>query len=105
MIQVLWKDNRSIPLVVCDECREPIANAGLAMVAYESDNGDGTYRELAFLHKGACDEGFKGGRNRDGGWVELRHFLVNLCHNAGMPAGGESMAQAIEERRDLDMLP
>jgi hypothetical protein len=105
MVKVLWENDRSIPLVICDKCSEPIRDAAMGMVAYSPNQAEGTYRALAFLHKGRCDETYEGGRSREGGWVELSHFLLNLCHNTGMPAGGELMKLALEQRRDLDRLP
>lgn len=39
---------------------------------------------MTFLHKGACDKNFEGGNSRPGGWMEMKHFLARLCHNAGL---------------------
>jgi hypothetical protein len=103
MIEVLRKDDQSIPVIICDVCAEPIFDAEMGMVAYESSE-ENDYIAMGFLHKGDCDNSYKGGRKRTGGWVELRHFLVLLCKNSGMAPGSDSMKRAEEERKDLDRL-
>lgn len=103
MIQVLYKDGRSIPLMMCDLCGEPIRDASMAMVAYEEHDEEDQNVTFAFLHKNECDMSYKGGQRRKGGWVELRHFLVNLLHNTGLQKG-EKLDRAIEGAEELSQL-
>jgi hypothetical protein len=52
---------------------------------------------LAYLHKGTCDNSYKGGSSRLGGWVELTHFLADLVNNTGLQAGS-TLDEAIASR-------
>jgi hypothetical protein len=100
MISVLFSEGRSIPVVVCEQCGKPIRNAALGMVAYAEHEEGGQYIEFASLHKRECDEAYKGGSHRPGGWVELSHFLIRLCANAGM--GPEELHKATESAGRLE---
>jgi hypothetical protein len=96
MIKIFTTSTGTAPRSVCAVCHQPIDDSGMAMVAFEQPQAKGTYSEVAFLHKGECDEAYKGGHSRAGGWVELDHFLVDLCHNSGLTA--EKLPAAIKSR-------
>jgi hypothetical protein len=102
MIQVHQLRSRDYPVILCEQCEKPITDVDLAMVAYEEFRADGGYTNPAFIHKAACDESYKGGRKRQGGWVEMKHFLVRLCHNTGLTQA--KMAEAFEGAADLENL-
>lgn len=97
MIAVLIRDGRDVPVAICDHCGEPIRDAELGMVALSQDTKDGKYKEIAFLHKGACDQNYNGGDFRDGGWVEISHFLARLCLNSGTNRKGFAEAHKAYE--------
>ena len=99
MISLLYLERRNVPLVICEHCKKPITDAGLGMVSYGPEVGEGEYQEFAMLHKGTCDEAYKGGNSDVSGWCELSHFLFRLCANTGMD--GKALKEA---SRDLEML-
>lgn len=102
MIEVIRNDMRDAPMILCEVCGKRIENAGMGMVAYEEVEIE--YEGpvgFTFLHKGECDQSYKGGNYRKGGWVELTHFLANLCNNSGLKTP-EDMKEAMKGRDVLN---
>ena len=84
MIEVQKTGHRTVAAIVCDVCREPITNVGMALVKYPAIADGESTATLLFCHKDDCDQ-----RSENGAagrpWMELNHFLAKLLLSSGMP--------------------
>ena len=107
MITFLWHES-SIPaasycdpVASCDKCGERIENAESAVVLRKRRDDESTFGEVAFLHKGKCDETYRH-ENQAERYDELSNLLFRLCRNVGM--GPKELGDAAEQVAILERL-
>lgn len=102
MEKVLHKDDKLIPILICDHCGERIEDAGNANCLLEEDRpypDDGETTDVYHVHKGECDRALSAELSEGGaGHSELETHLWRLCHNSGLPS------DRIKEVEDRDAI-
>jgi len=88
------------PLILCDECGEPIADLrdGNCQWLAETEPGVGTVRRYAFFTHKRCYHPFEQARGGAAAWFaeELAEFLPDLAAGLGAaPDGGRRRADAV----------
>jgi len=81
MIAILKKDGVYAPVILCDECGQPIADAFNAL-ALSSSAPEGKTAEVHHVHKGPCDDAVSARLGGMHGSEELLVHLVQLLKNS-----------------------
>jgi len=97
MIRMIRNEGRTTPIVVCDNCKEPITDSEMAMAIWKQPDVDGTQAEVFHLHKGPCDRAFKAVIGDPNPWQELTKHLHYLCSNVGLSPEKLLKEEAIEQ--------
>ena len=82
MIVVKYSKGRYCPMVLCDVCKEPITDAGMAAVVQEPTNEPEAILKIQHVHKRACHNTAEAAMHATG-WEELETHLAQLCWNVG----------------------
>lgn len=101
MLKVMRKNDRTVPLLCCAVCGSWIDDAGLGAALFSSLGGDGDTKEVVLVHKGACHDGAEASLRSKGlqtGWLELRRYLADAAHNAGLTLEVLQRMQADDEQ-------
>lgn len=104
-----------VAMLVCEECRQPVLRADLAMVFQVRDMRESIgerYEESklgtrgVIIHKGACDEAFvKRFPNITMPWRELEHALASSLFRAGIDTFPDSWLEIAKAYRPLRITP
>lgn len=88
-VEVRNHQGRFVPVCFCDICNERITDAGMGMVLFPKEGGEGKGEKVDFLLlcKGKCDRVASECHGEDGGWLELSSFLAYLATNVGLDGG------------------
>lgn len=102
MIELAWdeRNQRTVPVVRCVECRQPIRDAGMAGVTWFMDD----HRRVPFsdrpqfVHKGRCLDRREAARlpGTSFRWQEMSHFLLELGEVMHMNWGMAARLSGVE---------
>lgn len=101
MLKVMRKDGRTVPLLCCDVCGSWIDDAGLAAAVFPLLGPQGDTKAVQLVHKGVCHDKAEAALRAQGlgtGWHELKRYLPDALHNAGLTLEALQQMQADDEQ-------
>lgn len=87
MLKVMRKADRTVPILCCDVCDSWIDDADYGAAVFPALSGEGEVGQAMIVHKGVCHDKAEATLRASGcatGWQELRRYLIDGLHNAGL---------------------